>query len=126
MCDKRFSSALRMKEHLSTVHLCKDIANIYIKEAGCCGECGKKFLINNMLVRHIGATHNKVLEILELKGIPIPNMLAVGNKRKRKILQQETRQPLKVSKSQILVRSCKVMGTSGGSEAFISKMHTGD
>merc|ERR1712212_1290691 len=64
------------KEHYSTVHFHKEI------------EAKNKA----NLVRHIGSTHNKVVEILQLKGMEVPVVLVennVNNKRKRSEIQPE-------------------------------------
>ena len=124
MCDKRsFSSACQIKEHISTVHLCQDIADIYIKKSGVCEDCGKKFHIQNNLIRHIGSTHNKVVEIMEQKGFPITNILETVIKRKRKMKQlgETGHQPLKITRNQTSgsVISSEVLVTSGGSQTFL-------
>ena len=124
MCDKMsFSSACQIKEHISTVHFCQDIADIYIKKSGVCDECGKKFHIQNNLIRHIGSTHNKVVEIMEQKGFPITNILETVNKRKRKMKQlgETGHQPLKITRNQTSgsVISSEVLVTSGGSQTFL-------
>ena len=122
MCDKSsFSNACQIKEHISTVHLCQDIANIYIKKSGACDDCGKKFHIQNNLIRHIGSTHNKVVEIMEQKGFPITNILETVIKRKRKMKQlgETGHQPLKITRNQTSVISSEVLGTSGGSQTFL-------
>ena len=94
-----------MKEHISTSHLSHDIAKEHIKDSGSiCKYCGKDLYVKINLVRHIGSTHGKVVEIMERKGFHIPNILVLGVKRKLRNQQQEATgsgQPaLKVRRSQ--------------------------
>jgi len=86
------------KEHYSTVHFHKEIFEMYIgdpAETVCRVDgCGREFEAKNKgnLVRHIGSTHNKVVEILQLKGMEVPVVLTennVSNKRKRSEIQSE-------------------------------------
>jgi len=86
------------KEHYSTVHFHKEIFEMYIgdpAETVCRVDgCGKEFEAKNKanLVRHIGSTHNKIVEILQLKGMEVPVVLTennVSNKRKRSEIQPE-------------------------------------
>jgi len=74
------------KEHYSTAHFQKEIFELYIKntaETVCRVDgCGKDFGEKNKsnLVRHIGSTHNKAMEILQLKGMEVPAVFTETNK----------------------------------------------
>lgn len=83
----RKSSVSNFKEHFSTAHFRSDIYERYIKHPGvtvCPIEgCGKDFDKNrNNLIRHLGSTHEKCVELLELKGIRVPSVF-MDSKRKR-------------------------------------------
>ena len=86
------------KEHYSTAHFQKEIFEMYIKsstETICRVDgCGKEFGAKNKanLVRHIGSTHNKAMEILQLKGMAVPVVFTENNpnnKRKRSDVKVE-------------------------------------
>jgi len=92
------------KEHYSTAHFHKEIFEMYIRnsaETVCKVDgCGKEFDAKNKgnLVRHIGSTHNKVVEILQLKGLDVPLVLAgsnPSNKRKRSEIKTEKASKIK-------------------------------
>ena len=43
--------------------------------------CNKEFISKMMMVRHIGSTHDKVLEILVLSGFQLPRVFVESRKR---------------------------------------------
>jgi len=96
---RKFASCT-FKEHYSTAHFQKEIFEMYIRdttETKCRLEgCGKDFGEKNRgnLVRHIGSTHNKSVEILQLKGMEVPMVLR-DNKRKRSDVKPEKRSMFK-------------------------------
>jgi len=79
------------KEHYSTAHFSREISEMFIKNSEniCTVDgCGKKFQVKDKsrMVRHIGSTHNKVVEIMQLKGMAVPTVFSensLGWKRKR-------------------------------------------
>jgi len=100
----RKQAVCTFKEHYSTAHFHKEIFEMYIRnpaETVCRVDgCGKEFEVKNKgnLVRHIGSTHNKVVEILQLKGLEVPVVLTennANNKRKRSEIQSERSNKLK-------------------------------
>merc|ERR1719233_1360039 len=79
------------KEHYSTAHFSREISEMFTKKSeNICSVdgCGKTFPVKDKsrLVRHIGSTHNKVVEIMQLKGMSVPTVFtenSLGWKRRR-------------------------------------------
>ena len=46
---------------------CNYLSYGHVKEAGFCNFCGTNFEANIWLAKHIGATHGKVIKIMEKK-----------------------------------------------------------
>merc|ERR1719369_1821611 len=103
--------ASTFKEHYSTAHFHKDIFDLFIKdnsETACRIEgCGKVFGEKNRgnLVRHIGSTHNKSVEILQMKGMKVPLVL-MDNKRKRSDVKFDTKQNVKIKTEHVECEMC--------------------
>ena len=102
--ETSLSNATRLKEHMSVVHFHQIITDVYVKEAGFCNFCGMNFENNKWLARHIGATHGKVIEVMEKKKIPIPCILVKDRKKSR---QEGLEQRVQTAEPGQL-RSCKL------------------
>jgi len=57
--------------------------------------CDKDYRDRKCLVRHIGSTHNKIIEILQQNGIPVP----VGNGKRRNTEKLERNVRIKMEKN---------------------------
>ena len=96
------------KEHYSTAHFAKDIFDMFIKSSsetmckisGCGKDFGEKHKAN--LVRHIGSTHNKAVEILNMKGMDVPAILQEINvgKRKKSSINSERKSRVKLESTE--------------------------
>lgn len=81
--------ASTFREHLSTQHFHREIYEQYVRDAAetvCRVEgCGKDFgeKRKSSLVRHIGSTHNKAVEIMLSRGMEVPQVLLETGKRKK-------------------------------------------
>ena len=68
MCGMKFSYICKLKEHYTSEHFYNEVSALVIDEK-CCQICGKIFNAGNFtrdkMIRHVGATHGKVLTILE-------------------------------------------------------------
>ena len=80
-CGKYIYGATKLKEHMTQKHFSRDIKERYVLSTkgnctidGCTNEFPNS---SNNLIRHIGSTHSKVLEIMEEKGIKIPATFSV-------------------------------------------------
>ena len=88
LCKKPMKGPSFLREHYSTSHFFKDLFKKYVassrSQTMCSIEgCNKNYRDKNCLVRHIGATHNKILDILKRNGIQIPSGVAGNNKKRR-------------------------------------------
>jgi len=78
-CGEDMNSAVKLKEHMTQRHFSRDIRERYVlsNSRNCSIDgCGKDFPNSSSLVRHIGSTHSKVLEIMKEKGFEIPSILS--------------------------------------------------
>jgi len=79
-CQKLEPTASKLKEHLTLTHYAKEIRERYMSPTSSVCEiegCMKDFAKNRgSLVRHIGSTHHKALEIMEERGIKIPSIFS--------------------------------------------------
>ena len=68
MCGMKFSYICKLKEHYTSEHFYNQVSAHGIDEK-CCQICGKIFNAGNFtrdkMIRHVGATHGKVLTIAE-------------------------------------------------------------
>jgi len=117
------------KEHYSTAHFHKEIFEMYIgnsAETICKVDgCGKEFDAKNKgnLVRHIGSTHNKAVEILQLKGLDVPLVLAesnLSNKRKRSEIKAEKVRKVKMEVTEEAFE-CLMCGSFYSSKSNLEK-----
>ena len=79
-----------LREHYSSTHFFNDLFAKYVvgqnKSQTICSICNKNYRDRNSLVRHIGSTHNKIKDILQMNGIEIPTTggrLGGGSKKRR-------------------------------------------
>ena len=92
------------KEHYSTAHFPREISEMFMKKSeNICrvDGCGKKFQVKDKsrMIRHIGSTHNKVVEIMHLKGMAVPAVFtetSLGWKRRRSDAGGENHRKMKV------------------------------
>jgi len=117
LCTLSLAAPTKLKEHLSSKHLTDDIKANYMKdERHCCvDDCGKEFPMMCNLIRHIGSTHGKVVDILRERGVEVPECLlesrreSLGKKRRtRESEGQEKKKKIKVEKVDKKKFSCDV------------------
>merc|ERR1712129_533009 len=117
LCPLSLAAPTKLKEHLSSKHLTDDIKVNYMKdERQCCvDDCGKEFPMMCNLIRHIGSTHGKVVDILRERGVEVPECLlesrreSLGKKRRtRESEGQEKKKKIKVEKVDKKKFSCDV------------------
>merc|ERR1712129_250045 len=107
LCTLSLAAPTKLKEHLSSKHLTDEIKANYMKdERQCCvDDCGKEFPMMCNLIRHIGSTHGKVVDILRERGVEVPECLlesrreSLGKKRRtRESEGPEKKKKIKVEK----------------------------
>ena len=85
VCPEYYSNtAAKLKEHMSMKHFPQEIwesYNLHMTDWCPIDNCNKEFLSKMMMVRHIGSTHDKVLEILVLSGFQLPRVFVESRKR---------------------------------------------
>merc|ERR1712204_132696 len=117
LCTLSLAAPTKLKEHLSSKHLTDDIKANYMKdERQCCvDDCGKEFPMMCNLIRHIGSTHGKVVDILRERGVEVPECLlesrreSLGKKRRiRESEGPEKKKKIKVEQVDKKKFSCEV------------------